>query len=51
MARVDAALADSQRQERDERNADIERQQRADEQIVEALARRTGPDSARHRAE
>jgi len=38
-ASVERALAESTRQERDERNADIARQQSADDRIVRALRR------------
>lgn len=37
-ARVDSALAESQRLEREEREADLARQRSADERIVEALS-------------
>lgn len=37
-ARLDSALAESQRLEREERQADLERQRAADERIVQALS-------------
>ncbi len=39
-ARLDAALAESQRLEREERNADLDRQARTDQALSEALSKR-----------
>ncbi len=39
-AEIDRALLDSQRQEREEREADLLRQQRTDEEIVRKLTER-----------
>ncbi len=39
-AKLDAALAESQRLEREERNADLDRQVRTDQALTEALAKR-----------
>ena len=39
-AKLDAALAESQRLEREERNADLDRQVQTDQALTEALTKR-----------
>jgi hypothetical protein len=42
--KFDSALAESQRAEREEREADLQRERRTDERIVDALSRREQAD-------